>query len=329
MRRVLFLGFSCTAVQFSYATVLRERLQAAGAEVLLCGLGALTPGVIPVAFDRLNARSGPFSHVILEIGTSGYAMNSLDSRPVARDLALDCLHRVAAAGAKPAVLLLYRADLGAARLPWNRILSKTAGRCGAPVVDLAQGLVEARGEAFARSLLRDEVHATPEGDAFQADQIMERLGDWLADDTPPPVPTPPAWVRRAIGLASHGAETGVFRRQDYAFPFARLRAGETLTIDLPRPLRASGLSFVMGPHAGDLEVATDESEPFVASAFDPFSYFERLGARAFGDPASGRVITRLAVRQRPEAPDVRLLKGEPAPGPREGRLVDLLYFARS
>lgn len=326
MRRLLVLGFSNTALDRSgYVAPLRDALAAADPELeaVVFGFGGLTPHFVPIAFDHMNATRGPFSHVVLEIATSAYARSGQDGPEAADDIVLDCLDRVVAAGARPALVHLYRDDLRDAALPFAHLLSARADALGYPVVDLAEGLVRARGLDFARSLLRDEVHTTPEGSRYQGEAVAAALAAWLRSTAPPALPPPPARRRRGLALAPFAARRGLFEWQDGRLETAVVAAGETLTATSRTPLAVFGLTYLCGPRTGRLEARWGRTT-LPIDAHDRFSHFRRIGMRLI---APHGPLRRLDVRQDPVPLDVALRRGTPDPSPREGELLHLLHYA--
>ncbi|SHI43581.1 hypothetical protein SAMN02745194_00358 [Roseomonas rosea] len=326
MPRLLVLGFSNTALRAGYTgplkTLLAERHPEL--ELFVCGLGGLSPHVVPVAFDRMQQRHGPFSHVVLEIATSVYARSTTDTPEQAGQLILDCLNRAAEAGARPALLHLFRTDLTVARLPFARLLTEAATEHGYPVVDLAEGLVQRKGEEFVRGLLRDTVHTTPEGSLFQAEELLAALDGWLRSTVPATVPPRPALRRLGLALHLSAGRAGLFHWQDFLCETGVIEAGENLTLALPEPLRVFGLTYLVGPRTGRLEFGLDERIVPI-EAFDEHAHFTRLGLRVL-PPAQQGPVRRVSIRQDPAMPQVVLKRGTPDHGPREGQVVDLLHL---
>ncbi|WBV44030.1 SGNH/GDSL hydrolase family protein [Pseudoroseomonas cervicalis] len=326
MPRLLVLGFSNTALNTGYTAPLRRLLGRSHPEleIRVCGLGGLGPQVVPVMFERMHRLHGPFTHVLLEIATSIYARNTPDSREEAEELIADCLNRVAETGARPALLHLLRTDLAGARLPFAQLLTDAAQAQGYPVVDLAEGLVARKGRDFALSLLRDTVHTTPEGSLHQAREIAEALGEWLRMAGSPAGPARPARRRQALPLLPHARERDTYVWQDLTCEVALIRAGETLQLQLPEPLLVYGLSFILGPRSGRLDVGLDTTSLSVP-AYDEHCFYRRLGLHLL-QPAQQRPRRSITLRQDPALPTLPLRRGEADPSPREGQPVDLLYL---
>ncbi len=318
------MGFSNTALNTGYTVPLRRLLAQShtALDVRVCGLGGLGPQVLPVMFDRLHRLHGPFTHVLLEVATSAYATSSPDGPAQAVDLIADCLNRVAETGARPALLHLLRTDLAGARLPFTALLTAAAEAQGYPVVDLAEGLIARKGRDFALGLLRDTVHTTPEGSLYQATATAEALAGWLRQTEPPSVPKRPLRRRQALSLASYAREQDRYVWQDLDCVVALLRADETLRVPLAEPLQICGLSYIMGPRSGLLEVRLGERSLSVP-AYDEHCFYQRLGFRQL-PPGPQRAI---AIRQDPALPTQPLRRGKPDLSPREARPVDLFYFA--
>jgi hypothetical protein len=326
MPRLLVLGFSNTGLRAGYTgplkTLLAERHPEL--ELFVCGLGGLSPHVVPVAFERMQRRHGPFTHVVLEIATSVYARSTADTPEQAGQLILDCLHRVAESGARPALLHLFRTDLTEARLPFARLLTEAATAHGYPVVDLAEDLVRRKGEDFVRGLLRDTVHTTPEGSLYQAEEVLAALEGWLRSTAPAAIPPRPALRRLGLALQPFARRAGLFHWQDFLCETGVIEAEETLTVELPEPLRVFGLTYLVGPRTGRLEFGLDDRMVAI-EAFDEHAHFVRLGLRVLA-PSQQGLVRRVSLRQDPAMPQVSLKRGTPDEGPREGQVVDLLHL---
>ena len=325
--RVLILGFSCVAVPDGFAEKLRIKLQNSGVKnVFLAGLGGLSPSIIPIAFQKINAQHGPFTHVLLEIGTSIYSENTQDNAEQARDLAFECLHQVSVTGAKPAVVLLYRQSMQPFVVNWNDVVSQVCEQYAVPVVNLAEQLVASRGIDFVNSLLRDNVHTSEAGSEYQAAEIFEQLNDWFSGSAAPQMVPRPRHFRKSISLAHFGETRGLFSKQHYCFEYAKIRTSESLVVKFMMPVRGIAFTFIFGPWAGDIQVTIDNSRPFVVHAVDERSYYERLGMRNFSI-LPGRSLSRICFTQLPDRPTgLKLLKGSFSDGGLEARLVDLIVY---
>lgn len=329
-QRLLIFGFSCTSLRQGYATTLLPSLRSTSehTEVVVSGLGGLGPPVVPFALDRLLAERGPFTHVLLEIGTSIYARTARESEAEATALIHECAHRITAARARPALLLLHRDGLDPQRIRWNDLLRSYCEAHQIPLIDLAEGLIADIGIEGVHSLLRDNVHTTPEGSRVLSDRMLPGILAWLASEDPVPQLDAPEFVRKAHELAPHAVATDRFEGNNFAMNCAVLEGGESLSVQFARPLRAFGITFVYGPRSGTFSITLNGDHEFEFAGYDEFSFYRRIGMRSFGPP-QGRWVSSIAIKQRSELPDVQLKAGNPDLSPRRGLVGSLLYFDKA
>lgn len=317
---ILALGFSVTAQPDGYAAYLRGLLARDHPHIRFhaCGLGGLHPLVIPPALDHLQATAGPFTHVLLDIATSIYGNHIARDEAEALAVARDCLHRPAALGMRPALLVTPRGDLNADAARFTAMLARAARDAGAPVLDLTATL------AADPALLRDTVHTTPLGSRRAAAAIGAALASWWNDATPArPAPPPPAF-RRALPLAPpDAAATLEFDHYGFACRSLDLPAGQRLALRLSHPVHATGLAYVTDRRAGLMHLSGD-CRPLALQAYDAHAYYDRLN---FHRLAGAAALARLDIAQDPAMPAVALLKGTPDPAPRRGRPTHLHYLA--
>lgn len=327
-RRLLVVGFSCTAVTEGFTKYLKEKLAETDPDldVKLCGFGGLAPPVVSTAMDRMFKQQGPFTHVIMEIATSIYALNTQDTIEAAQDLVDECVERVVKAGAKPAFLLLYRKGFENPKLRFNDVLRQRAEEFGYPVVDLAEGAIKQRGMEFIHSLLVDDVHTNAAGSEFHAEKAIEQLKDWLTDSTAPQRTRAANQRRNSMATSPFSKTVGVFEKQDYKLEYSLIPEGKSLTIAPLYPIRLFALTFLYGPKTGNIKITTDTGRPFTLQAYDDTSYYRRMGMRNVGAPMKGRLIRQITFEQLPGIPDVKLRKGVVDPSPREGQIVDLHFY---
>jgi hypothetical protein len=319
--RILVLGFSATAQPDGYAAYLRGLLARDHPHIHLhaCGLGGLHPLLIPPALDHLQATQGPFTHVLLDIATSIYGNLIARDEAEARAIAQDCLHRPAALGIRPALLVMPRRDLNADAARFTAMLAHAAQEAAAPVLDLTEPL------AADPALLRDAVHTTPQGSRRATAAIAAALAPWWNDfATPPPAPRPPAF-RRALPLASPRDPHALpFDHHGFACHSLALPAGQRATLRLSHPVHATGLAFVTDPRAGLMHLDGD-CRPLEIQAYDTHAYYDRLNFNRLTAPR----LATLRIAQDPAMPDIALRKGTPDPAPRRGRPTHLHYLAPS
>lgn len=314
--RLLIIGFSNVATTSGFSLPLIARLQAANPDLraFRVGLGALQPQVIPPYLRLAADHLGPFTHVLLEINASAYALHPLSTVENGRELLADILLTVQDLGAEAAFMLHLRRWQGQVHLDFNALVRRFCAELELPLIDLADGWIARRGAEQVAAWLRDDVHTTAEGGAAMAEDLAPFLQDWLA--------RPPALAGRRLprpqwrrGVLDTGWALADWPRErhdcaDLPLDYARLEA-RAATLDLGGVVRAQGLVYLFHAAGGRLTVTPDPpGEGQRLTAVDPFSHFARIGVLPF-DFYRGRDLRRLAITAPEPADDVTLLK--PAP----------------
>ncbi|RAH99246.1 hypothetical protein DLJ53_22140 [Acuticoccus sediminis] len=319
-RKVLVVGFSNT-LMFGYAPRLKQSFMEArdGIDFVRVGLGAQQPHVVP-AFIRLAARlHGPFSHVLFEINTSAFTRHPLSSDELAVELLSDIVLTAQEVGAEPGFVILYR-DYGDTRtIDFNALTRTFCAAHGVPVLDRAEGLLAERGEPFVRSILRDDVHTTPEGSRFIADEILP----FLLDHIERPLtrrPLTPRFRRGYLDILDRlptGTAVERMEASNLGLDYAVVNEGETLTVDLGRDVVALGLVYLYGPYGGqaDLRFGADSAVQALVS-MDRMSHVTRIAVHPF---ASHRGMTgrTLRVGNLRDLAEVVPLRGDKTPPVRQ------------
>lgn len=312
--RLLIIGFSnvATTSGFTLPTITRLGDARPGLQAFRVGLGALQPQVIPPYLRLAADRLGPFSHVLLEINSSAYALHPLSTPDSGRELLSDILLTVQDIGAEAAFMLHLRRWKGQVYLDFDALIRRFCAELDLPLIDLADGWIARHGPDQVAAWLRDDVHTTAAGGEVMAEALAPFLLDWL--DRMPwlagrSLPRP-LWRRGVQDTAPALAGFPLERHDctDLPLDYVRLEDADTL-LDLGRTVRAQGLVHLFHPAGGRLTVTPDPPGPGTRLAtIDPFSYVPRIGVLSF-DFYRGRDLQRLAISAAEPATDIVLLKG--------------------
>lgn len=314
-QRLLIIGFSnvVTTSGFSVPTIRRLGELTPGIEACRIGLGALTPHVIAPYLRLANDRLGPFTHVLLEIASSAYALHPLSTEAAGRELLADILLTVQEMGAEAAFLLHLRRWTRPVVLDFGALIAQLCSELGLPLLDLAQGWIDRVGEAQVSAWLRDETHTTAEGGAAMAEVVAPFLQELMA--RPPQLPglrlPRPVWRRGVLDLKDvlgdfpHETFSCLDLPQDYA----RLE-GREVTIDPGRAVQGLGLVHLFHPAGGHVTVTPDPPGPQQrVTMIDAQSHYPRIGVLPF-DFFRGRTLRTLTLAVPQEAPEIRLGRGQ-------------------
>ncbi|MFC6760215.1 hypothetical protein ACFQFQ_13095 [Sulfitobacter porphyrae] len=179
--RLLIIGFSNVATTNGFSVPTIERLQEAwpGLEAFRVGLGALQPQVIPPFIQTAAELLGPFTHVLLEINSSAYAMHPLSTEENGRELLADILLTVQDCGAEAAFMLHLRHWTGQVYLDFDALVRRFCAELDLPLIDLSAGWIERHGADQIAAWMRDETHTTKEGGEAMAETLTPFLTDFL------------------------------------------------------------------------------------------------------------------------------------------------------
>lgn len=312
--RLLIIGFSNVATRsgFTLPTITRLHEARPGLQAFRVGLGALQPQVIPPYLRLAAERLGPFSHVLLEINTSAFAMHPLSTADTGRELLSDILLTVQDIGAEAIFMLHLRRWKGQVHLDFNALTRRFCAELDLPLIDLAEAWIARHGTDQVAAWLRDDVHTTAEGGETMAEALAPFVLDclarppWMAGRSLPR----PHWRRGVLDTAPVLAGFPLERHDctDLPLDYVRLDGADT-TLDLGRTVRAQGLVHLFHAAGGRVTVTPDPPGPGTQLAtIDPFSYFTRIGVLGF-DFYRGQDLRRLAISAPEPAADIALLKG--------------------
>lgn len=335
MTKLLILGFSCTDTEDGYAAYLVQKLKVTNPDlgVLRCALGGLAPPVVPGVFKTLITEDPAVTHVLYEISTSIYAWLEGASADQARDIIRDLICTAMDKGVAPAFLILHRGEQRPLRVDLTAIIEEEAQAADLTCLNLADHMEQIFGRGWQTRLYRDDVHTNEAGGRSQAGLCLPVIRHFLRralpDMTRKPRPSCRYTAQSILDFCESGRATGVFARKDYRRTYVDLAETDTLRIDLGDTRRVLGLSFVMGPMAGNFAatlVQPDGKErTHVISAIDERSYYQRIGFRSFNSYA-GQSATALILQFHDRAEDLRLLKGARDPFPTRLRLADIFFI---
>ncbi|SOC06875.1 SGNH/GDSL hydrolase family protein [Rhodobacter maris] len=315
---VLVVGFSVTAEK-SFVERCQERLSPqAGIRLSKVGIGGWFPFLLRHVIDEILEHNRP-DHVVFEIATP-----SLRSQNRSQEDHLESLRCLVASAVKHGVGRISFLDL-----PRSDVEEATDWQWAMHRAFCEEYALGYRAVPLAEGMLRDVVHPTAEGVRVFADALMA-----LIETTPPlsttardrlaelrnPYSSIPAYH---YGRGSAGLRD--YARGGYGVTAVSIPAGETVRFDFGRePVRVLGYSMIMGPRSGALDLSTGDFA-HRAGGYDPFCYYERIGATFFREQS----CRRLDIRQDPALPGAKLLKGTPDTGPRLGHLCSIFIAGDS
>lgn len=312
--RLLIIGFSNVATKSGFSVPTIERLQDVwpGLEAFRVGLGALQPQVIPPFIQTAAELLGPFTHVLLEINSSAYAMHPLSTEENGRELLADILLTVQDCGAEAAFMLHLRHWTGQVYLDFDALVRRFCAELDLPLIDLSAGWIERHGADQIAAWLRDETHTTKEGGEAMAETLTPFLTGFLRRDpslTGRSLPRPR--LRRRVLSTAKALAAWPRERHDclgLSLDFARIEGGEAI-LDLDRTIRAQGLVHLYHLSGGRNTVTLEPSgEAMPLATIDPHSYTTRIGVLAF-DKMRGRELRGLRISATAPADDVQLRNG--------------------
>ncbi|WP_161489419.1 hypothetical protein [Sulfitobacter sp. EhC04] len=312
--RLLIIGFSNVATKWGFSIPTIERLKSVwpGVEAFRVGLGALQPQVIPPYIRTAAEALGPFTHVLLEINSSAYAMHPLSTEENGRELLADILLTVQDCGAEAAFMLHLRHWTRPVCLDFDALVSRFCAELDLPIIDLSQGWIAQHGADQVAAWMRDETHTTKEGGEAMAETLTPFLIDFLGRQpslTGRNLPRPR--LRRGVLSTAPLLEGWPRERHEclgLPLDFARIDGGEA-RLQLDHTVRAQGLVHMFHCAGGRNTVTLDPSgETLPLTTIDPHSNVPRVGVLAF-DKMRGTDLRGLTISSTEPADDVQLRKG--------------------
>ena len=321
-KRVLIFGFSVTALP-GYVSSLRALLGERRVVIESRGIGGINIGSVPYLHTVLEYER--YDHVFFEVTTCH--RYSEQAPEVYGETLARIVAQVRDRGAEPAFLHLYREGVDHDD---DRLLAAAASLCSeakVPYLDLVPPMIEFRTKGLLSRYLRDGVHTTGAGAEFYARAMLPFLDRVLDDGRAP---------RTAGGKDAHpthatvpvdrlfAAEAiGTFERGNVTMPLVEIPANTSRRFDVPAGYSFEGFLYLRGPRAGIMEVEIEDRVALRLAAFDQHSYYRRYSTWS----SSCGTTSAVTVRQLPDEPEIRLLKGEPDPGPRVGEICGLFVSA--
>ncbi|WP_156874937.1 hypothetical protein [Sulfitobacter alexandrii] len=312
--KLLIIGFSNVATKSGFSIPTIERLKSGwpGLKAFRVGLGALQPQVIPPYIRTAAETLGPFTHVLLEINSSAYAMHPLSTEENGRELLADILLTVQDCGAEAAFMLHLRHWTRQIYVDFDALVRRFCTELDLPMIDLAEGWIAQHGASQIAAWMRDETHTTKEGGEAMAETLTPFLIDFLNRKpslTGRSLPRPR--MRRGV-LPTAPMLAGWPREQHECLglplDFARIEEAEA-RIQLGRTVRAQGLVYMFHRAGGRNSVALEPSgEALPLTTIDPNSNVSRVGVLAF-DRMRGFDLQGLTISSTEPAEDIHLHKG--------------------
>jgi hypothetical protein len=160
-------------------------------------------------------------------------------------------------------------------------------------------------------ILRDEVHTTKLGDIYYAEEVVQLIGqaalvtkldlyaDLLSD-----LPRYDSVLASEICVDKN--EKVFFSRSGYSEYFIKINEGETIALDFGKKMLISGYSNLIGPLSGFMEMNINGKINRHLN-YDQHCYYNRIKATILSESV---ISSQLAIKQVPEIPDIKLLKGD-------------------
>ncbi|MBW4972138.1 hypothetical protein KZZ08_00825 [Roseovarius mucosus] len=315
-RRLLIIGFSNVATRsgFSDPTIDRLRAETPDVTVLRVGLGAQQPHVIPPYLRLAAAKLGPFSHVLFEVNASAFALHPLTTPARGRELLLDMALVAQDIGADPAFFLHHRRWTSPVHHDFNAQTREFCKEFRIPLLDMAEEWLAEVGADVVAGLLRDDVHTTYEGGEVMADRVtpfLKRCLDQAAWFHAVSLPKP-IWRRGLLDTDAILHDHPMERHDCMDLPLHYMRLENTgAVLRFGQEYRAQALVHLFHRAGGHINLRLDPSgHSLQVSTVDPFSYAPRIGTVAF-DFYRGLHLREITISPTVEAPEIKLLKGEP------------------
>jgi GDSL-like lipase/acylhydrolase family protein len=282
---IAYLGASVTAQREGYRPRVHKAIRSRFAQdhrAVNAGVGGV--GAVSAAFlmDRLVLRHRPdFCFVEYSSGDMGSTAPPGEIEAAVAGI----VGKLRDAGCAPCFLHMYRAGWSSRCAEVVASWERVATRWNVPSIDVATSLVEAIESGLLREdeLLRDVIHATPEGSRLVAaivDRAFAQLAAAAHSVPTKMVPLPSSLdgddfrTARVIPASAEDAggeaATRLFRLQ---MAYVELGAGTPLARVLPGELL--GLVVIVGPQSGVIRVRTAGDEQTVM-LWDDTCWYERL-----------------------------------------------------
>ncbi|APX26351.1 SGNH/GDSL hydrolase family protein [Salipiger profundus] len=306
---VLVIGFSVTADPRTFVEMAQGRPGVAERYRLgRVAIGGITVHGLRFLLPGILQRHRP-DLVVLEIGTTGFRTRPEPDAKYAHSVA-QVMDLLQGQGQRTAVFDLPRKETPDP--DWQAALHEAEAR--------ARGFAY-RSWPLDEGLLRDYVHASPEGHEVYADRLLTLVDEAFAGPGPHPGGTGD-FPLMSLPLADHAPADLArlsFRRTGFETEMVSLPEGRSLRVPLPPGMRLAGLTLLRGPSTGEVALRCGDAD-LRHMAYDQWSYYTRFAVWNIW-PREG---DHVEITQCPGVPEIDLLKGDKTTGPRVGQLGHLL-----
>lgn len=320
-RHIRFIGFSVTNDPIAYSESFETRHAAALglAKTSRVAIGGITPMVMRYLLDE--HMMGDSDLVVLELATSDARRFNDKSRDEYALSVVSMVAKVLHSGRVPILLDLPRADVGYTDDWMSQSHAAIAAYFGILRVDATQ---QAGEQNFAAQNLRDVVHPTKVGAAFYADSVAQALAQGTVARGRSDLATSLAGLFYALPAGDVAqapvASSYIHDARCYMATGVEIPEGTTQALSFEKQALLGGITYLMGPQSGYLDVGFPDGTQHRITAYDPYCYYERLAGAVFNPVA----VERVEIHQPPQHLNIPLRKGTPDDGPRFGKIMHLL-----
>ncbi len=323
--RVLIIGFSVTEMPGSYVPRLQRLLdqRAPSWSLTFCGLGGVTIEALSYFVDQILDEYAECDHICYEVASGngryiyqGKLNKSSDFEQALWSMIEALVLKAKRRNASVSFINFPRQDVLYSDDFLERIIREVCIIHHLPALELSRELFEL--SIPPEDFLLDSVHPTPLGAEFYAEKVYYLLEQIANQSRPPALPGQSASGLGYLSFADLSqAENKRFERRGFSAPYIEIKGGGNIEVNLPEPMLIKGLSAIVGPKSGIINVYTENYNSF--NLYDEYCYYERMMTINEDMGVSGWVKIELSE----DLPTIPLLKGEPDLGERSIGLIHL------